>query len=267
MGRITDALRRAMLHKGSLHRQSELHNKTSPLPSLERKQDYSEINLEGVSPLIAAYYEVGGAILDEFQHIRANILKRQLKSLFITSSLPEDGKTLIALNLAFTVARAVKEERKRILVMDLDLYKRAFFDLLGLDHGTRGFSNALVDNTDVRDFILRDAKTGLYLLTAGSGHIKDLNALKSADILQVLKTEFDMVIADSMPVLSFVEPRELAPLFDAVLYVVRMLKTPRGSVNFGVQCLKDMGQENIFFALNGVKDFLPKKGNSYYKKY
>ena len=270
MGRITDALKRAMLYKNQdLAKSIDANAQILSNKSFEKRadEDYKSVNFDKMRVDAFAYYGVGGVLLDEFQHIRAALMKKNYSSVLITSSLPEDGKTTVAVNMGFAVAKAFSSEGKRVLLIDSDFHKRPFYDIFGVDmYSYPGMLDAIGNRSDIRDLIVRDKETGLFVLFTGTKNMDTMSVVGIKNLLSVLRSEFDFVIMDSMPVLNFVEPRELAPFFDAVLYVVKLLKTPRGSISYGVQCLRDMGQNNMLFVINGVKAFLPTKKTNYYKK-
>jgi protein-tyrosine kinase len=150
--------------------------------------------------------------------------QRGLHTVLITSPVPREGKTVVAINLASTLARS----SPAVLLVDADL-RHPRFPVLGIDPGP-GLADYLAGTVDLAKAIRKVEPLGFYYLPAG------LSATNPSELLQkpVLQefinqaaSVFDWVIFDSPSVNLFADPRYLATIVDGVLLVVREGVTPK----------------------------------------
>ncbi|BBP92424.1 hypothetical protein BsIDN1_60420 [Bacillus safensis] len=106
-------------------------------------------------------------IAEQFRTIRTNIeftsIQTRLKSILVTSSLPKEGKSFTAANLAAVFA----QQNKRVLLMDADLRKPAVHEYFDLSHHT-GLTNVLLNNCSLEEAILPTPIEHLELLPSGT---------------------------------------------------------------------------------------------------
>ena len=126
--------------------------------------------------------------------------KRLLKRLLITSSLPEEGKSMIAANLAYTLA---KKQQQRILLLEGDLRRPSLAKQLGLGK-LPGLSELLQGEPSPAMNIYRLEGLGFWILPAGSPPTDPLELLQSRELsalMDQLGAWFDWIVIDSPPVL------------------------------------------------------------------
>jgi tyrosine-protein kinase len=168
----------------------------------------------------------------------------------VTSSIPKEGKTTTAVNLAVTVAR----RGSNVVLADFDFRKPGLDEAFGLSENTPGALHVMADNARLDETFWsislegrvpkltsgseepthRFPKTGGTRATESNGSLRMLatgGAVGSAPqqqqlqlLLSRLRAEADIVILDTPPALLTVEVAELSPLIDAVLLVVRQGK-------------------------------------------
>jgi Mrp family chromosome partitioning ATPase len=124
---------------------------------------------------------------------------RPLKTILVTSSLPEEGKTFVALNLAATVSQ---RGRNKVLLLEADLRRPSCCSALGL--GTLpGLAECCAKPGPLAGFVYRVSGLDLCLLPAGERSAPATECLPSQRMTQVIAETgraFDWVLVDSAPV-------------------------------------------------------------------
>jgi capsular exopolysaccharide synthesis family protein len=147
--------------------------------------------------------------------------KRQLKRIVVTSTIPEEGKTLSAANLALNQARS---KVLRTLLVDGDLRRPALASRFGLSRSMPGLAECLSGERQLSDVICKVQGTNLWFLPAGEPPENPLELMQSgrtADLLNTLGSFFDWIIIDSPPLFPLADASFWARLSDGVLLVVR----------------------------------------------
>ncbi len=198
--------------------------------------------------------------------LRANLkfLSRQrpMRSLLITSTAPEDGKTFIATALAIAWAQA----GHRTVLIDFDLRRPQVHECLGLPN-EKGLTNLLVGTADLKDVLQPTALRNLQVITSGPLPPNPAELLDSEQIgrlLESLKEQAEIVILDTPPILAVSDTALLAPLADAVLAVF----VPGTTLRPMVQQLKDQVTLAQGFLIGAVLNKVtPSRGGYYYRYY
>jgi capsular exopolysaccharide synthesis family protein len=168
----------------------------------------------------------------------------------ITSPLPQDGKSTIALNLATALAERGKHT---VLLIEADLHHPTLTERLGLDGGL-GLADCLEDGLDPVSVIRRVEPLSWYLLSAGEPRSNPTELLQSevlAGVIQKLSTQFDWVLIDSPPVSPLTDALLLARQANATLLVAREGSTPRETLERAIALL---GRQRVLgIILNGME--------------
>jgi receptor protein-tyrosine kinase len=187
-----------------------------------------------------------------------NIQKQQAKAdqappanlIMVASSLPEEGKTFISINLAISMAA---ELDRRVLLVDADVSKGDITGQLGI-LANRGLSDLLHETNYLgEDAVLASNVERLSILPAGGNtdHIDELFASELMErICQHLAAADPdrIVIFDSPPLLATTEAAVLAKNMGQIVVVVEANKTPQDAVGQSVQLLE--GCANVSLLLN-----------------
>jgi protein-tyrosine kinase len=150
--------------------------------------------------------------------------QRRLQTLLITSPVPREGKTVVAINLATTLAR----NSKSVLLVDADL-RHPRIPVLGIAP-QRGLADYLAGRIELAGAIRQVDPPGFYYLAAGFASTNPselLQKLALQEFISQAAAAFDWVIFDSPSINLFADPRHLATLVDGVLLVVRENVTPK----------------------------------------
>lgn len=190
---------------------------------------------------------------------------RQQKTVLVTSSLPEEGKTSLVACLARTMALG----GRRVLVIDCDLRRPSCHRHLRL-HQSPGLSDCLSEGTPAADVIQHDADGGVDLIAAGAGVENPLQLLRSDRFRQLLREmgpRYDVILVDSPPVLPIAEARLLAAIVDRCVLVVRWRATAREYVMHAAELLRQAGGSALVAVITQAKDRLNHGYGYYYQAF
>jgi capsular exopolysaccharide synthesis family protein len=162
--------------------------------------------------------------------------KRRLQKLLITSSVGEEGKSVVAVNLAFTLARRSTE---RVLLIEADL-RRPTASALLTNSQLPGISDWAEGKLSLDDALYRVNDLPFWFLSAGRS-IDDPNPLlesaRFAKMLETISSTFDWVLLDATPMLPMADSISLCRLCDGVLVVVREGFTRRKLLNKALESI------------------------------
>jgi non-specific protein-tyrosine kinase len=193
---------------------------------------------------------------ESYKVLRTQILQRTRdkgwNTVMITSARPGEGKTVTAINLAFTFAR---EFLQTVLLVDCDLKSQKIHYYLGLSNG-KGISDYLIDDRPMRDLIVWPTIDSLTLISGGTTvqHSAELiGSPKMKALVFEMKNRYRdrYIFFDVPPLLSGADAMTFAPLVDGILMVV---ETDRTSINDVKKSLELIPQEKFLgFVLNRHK--------------
>ncbi len=186
-----------------------------------------------------------------------------LKTLLITSPLPGDGKSTMALNLATVLAERGK---RTVLLIEADLHHPTLTQQLGIEGG-HGMADCLEDGLDPVKLVRRLEPLGWYLLSSGHPRSNPSELLQGESVsvmIQELARHFDWILIDSPPVVPLTDALSLARQTDATLVIARAGRTPREAIE---QTLELLGPEQVLgVILNGIEG-LHRQYSKYYGYY
>ena len=176
----------------------------------------------------------------------------------ITSALAEEGKTLTTANLAFALSGI---ERKRTLLMDLDLRRYTLHSVLGIPSSKSEPSFLETEDWHACLWSLRPNLDALLPTRPADQPDELLHSTKMQNLLVAARQEYDYVLIDSAPLLLAADTHALLPIIDQALLVVRADHTP---IACSQDALKILGDKAVGCILNDVKRM---KYESYYHGY
>jgi protein-tyrosine kinase len=187
--------------------------------------------------------------------------QRELNSIQVTSSVVGEGKSMIAANLAVTLA---SDKRSRVLLLEGDLRRPTLADLFGLK-AVRGINQWWSEpEKDLTDFLYRINDLPLWFLGAGlsEDHPSDLlQSNRFSKAFAAIAAIFDWVVVDSTPMSPIVDANLWSQLVDGTLLVVREGKAPVTAIKKGLESLDN--PKLIGVVLNDAAEF----DQANYKKY
>jgi capsular exopolysaccharide synthesis family protein len=171
--------------------------------------------------------------------VRLDDIRKQheLKSLQVTSSVINEGKSFVAANLAVTLA---KYSGFKTLLIEGDLHRPTLASMFGLKD-LQGLSDWwTIRNQDLSRYMLRFTGTGLWFLPAGKACDRPSEILRSSQLAEAfaqLKGQFDWIVVDSTPMLPVIDANLWSRLVDGTLLVVREGVAPLKALKKGLQSL------------------------------
>lgn len=179
--------------------------------------------------------------LEPYNKIATNIkysnLDNPYKSILFTSTIMDELKSTVCVNLAYSLVL----NKKKVCLIDLDLRKPCVHKAFNVQK-----ENGLVDYLDgtmEKDEIIKHTDTGIDVITIGQKVLNPLVVLESKklkDLIEELKSEYDYVLLDSAPVIatdSFVA----AKLADGIVYNVAMNHAKKKDIQESIRSLKNLG--------------------------
>jgi len=208
-------------------------NDLSQFPSLpvSLPQDSKLVCLTAQGSFGAEKFRFLGVRLRQLQQ------SRPLKKLLITSTIPEEGKTTVAANLAAILAR---KQQPKILLLDGDLRRPSLSKLFGLGE-LPGLSEWLHGEPRPIAHIYRLEGPNLWFLPSGRPPENPLELMQSgrlSKLMEQIAAWFDWIIIDSPPVLPLADTSVWARLADGILLVTREGTTKRRPLHSGLQALE-----------------------------
>jgi len=190
--------------------------------------------------------------------------RMNLKSILVTSALPQEGKSFTASNLAQVL---VRQHGRRVLLVDADLRGPRLHQMLGTSLGP-GLSEYLQGQNDEFSIMQRGPLADLFFIPSGvtSGNPAELvgnGRLKL--LLQRVEPIFDWIIVDSPPAVPVSDASVLAKACDGVLIVVRANVTPSDIARKARMEFPD--QSLIGVVLNGTDHHAAPYSRYYYEVY
>lgn len=226
----------------------------------------------GIDGRLVSYVDPDSYIAEQYKALRTNLYslspEKPLKTIVITSSQSEEGKTITSCNLAMALSL---DKGKKVLLIDADLRKPDIHHIFGLQRKP-GLSDILNGSVDLGFFLQKPACGNLYVIPAGTTIQSASEILISATIksfLEKIKSEFDYIIFDTPPALTVTDASILGALCDGVILLVKADITQKAIVEETFNLLKDAQAKPIATILTNY--YLPNyyfhRYKYYYKKY
>jgi capsular exopolysaccharide synthesis family protein len=154
----------------------------------------------------------------KLRHLRE---RRQLKRIVVTGTAPEEGKSLVAANLALNQSRS---KVLKTLLIDGDLRRPTVASRFGFDRSVPGLSECLRGERDLFEVVYKLNGSGLWVLPAGRAPENPLELMqggKLPELLERLGEFFDWIVIDTPPVVPVADTTFWMRLADGVLLVIR----------------------------------------------
>ena len=200
---------------------------------------------------------------EQFRKLKTQIFHGSLNTphtILITSTVPHEGKTMVAFNLALALSQEI---HKKAILIDADLRKPSIHLK---DHpNAKGLSNYLSDRIPLREILIH-FEENLWVIPAGPPSRKSAELIGTGKMKEFITSLRELgddtfIVIDSPPIMSTSDPTLLSKMVDGVILVVLADRTPRESVRRAVQAIDR--DKIIGVVLNQIE----MKPSSYYSKY
>ncbi|WP_286133275.1 polysaccharide biosynthesis tyrosine autokinase [Colwellia sp. UCD-KL20] len=164
--------------------------------------------------------------------------KKPPKVIAVTSSVPSEGKSTVALHLARSFS-----EMEKVLLIEADLRHPTVAKNLNLDVHRPGLSNLLAKTHQINECIIRDKNVKLDILTSGispANPLAFLSMKRFGMLIKVFGNFYDRIIIETPPVNAVSDAVIISKIVDSVIYVVHSSKTKREQITQGLRMLKQV---------------------------
>lgn len=199
---------------------------------------------------------------ESFRQLRTNLqfanVSGRARTVLVTSSLPGEGKSTTATNLAIALSQA----GQTVCLIDADLRRPMVNEYLGLDRGA-GLTTALLGETDINVLLQPWGEDNLFVLTTGQippNPSELLGSEEMQDLISRLEEVFDIVIIDAPPILPVTDAAVLSQHVGGVILVVGTQKVKQNELTKSLEALKLVDAKVLGAVLNRV----PSKGPDAY---
>lgn len=199
---------------------------------------------------------------ESYRQLRTNLqfanVSGRARSVLVTSSVPGEGKSTTATNLALALAQAGQS----VCLIDADLRRPMVNEYLGLDRSA-GLTTALVGSADINDLLQHWGEDDFFVLTSGQIPPNPSELLGSDEMKQLilrLEDAFDSVVIDAPPLLPVTDAAVLSQHVGGVMLVVGADKLKRQDLEKSLNALELVGAKLLGMVLNR----LPVKGPDAY---
>lgn len=191
-----------------------------------------------------------------------------LKTLLVTSTQPDEGKTTVAAALGLTMALAGRSVR----VLDADLRRPAVHKALGIDNslGLSDFLTGRAELGKVEQTLEGALSTPLSVIPSGPVNREAIHKLASPDTREALLTAaagFDFTLIDSAPALAVDDAAFLASVADGILFVVGTGSVRRDQARRARNKLEEAGGRIVGVAMNRFDPARYGSGSHPYRAY
>lgn len=216
------------------------------------EQKLQKEQIQGTS--LISYMDPKSLNAEQFRTIRTNIefaqLDKSMKNLLVSSSIPAEGKSTVASNLAYVIAQT----DKRVLLVDADLRKPTVHRTFKLNN-EQGLTT-LLSNADLKfnQVVQHSRDLNLYFLPSGPippNPSEILGSGRMTLLMQELGQYFDIVIYDAPPITAVTDPQILATKVDGVVMVVRQGYTRKEEIKKAKEALDNVNANILGYVLNG----------------
>ncbi len=228
---------------------------------------------QGESPIgtthLASLDEPQSTYAEAIRSIRTAVLLTgggdRSRVILVTSSIPGEGKTTFAANLAAIMAQS----HRKVLLVDMDLRRGTLRHRMNLSAGP-GLSELLAGQLQKPDFRTIEATPRLDILVAGTPppNPSELLDSKIGELITQWRGQYDYVILDGAPLLPVTDSLIVSPLADVTLLLARTGLTERPQLLRSFRMVSQNSKHFVGMILNGLR---PDDENYYgyygYRKY
>jgi len=264
---IAHSLDDSVKHHSDLERELGLRN-LGVVPDLVKSSKIHNVDAESAKLELIAYDKPKSPMSDAMRNVQVSIMlsnkEEPARSLCVSSSIPGEGKTLIAVSLATVLTSS---GRHRVVLVDADMRKPRVHKALGISDEGIGLADLVNGERAPLDEVIRSYRIpGFFCITAG--HIPEdpvslLSGEKMQAVMQELQERFDYVVVDCPPILGFADTPIVSSYVDGLVLVVQPGKVVMGQVRQAVDAILSVDDANILGIVTNKADF----GNGYGYRY
>lgn len=226
-------------------------------------------DISTTSEFIVAY-NPKSSISESFKVLRTRVQyakieeeEEPLKTILVTSSIPGEGKTTVAINLAGSFAL----DGKKVMLIDCDLRKPRVHSVMHEDRYP-GLTDYLFGNVQLENIVRKTMIDNMDFITSGTippNPSELLGSVQLKKFLDKLKSEYDIIILDSPPSISVTDSEILFKITDGTILVVQSMKTPIEALIKVYERFENLSSHNLLGTV--LNNFSFKRNYGYYYNY
>ena len=194
-------------------------------------------------------------------NIRFASVDNPVQVITVTSSVPNEGKSLVSVELA----KAVASGGKSVLLVECDMRRRSLAPMIGA-HARYGIYSVLAGQVQLGAAVVETSQAGMYFLDC-EPHIPNpvdiLSSKRFHSFVEGLRRVYDYVIFDTPPLSAFIDASVIASVTDGTLLVVRQNFVKRDEL---VAAYEQLGKANAH-VIGAVMNFCDTEKSEYYYSY
>lgn len=226
------------------------------LPKFKRKESPTEKDYYSDNRFVEAIRTLRTSLLFSHEKVAPKVIA-------ITSSVPNEGKSTVALELARSFS-----EMEKVLLIEADMRHPTVFKNLNLDQHRPGLSNLLAKTHQINECIVRDKHVKLDILTSGitpANPLAFLSMKRFNMLIKVFGNFYDRIIIETPPVNAVSDAVIISRVVDSVLYIVHGGKTKREQITSGLRLLRQVNAPVAGVIINQSENIdTDKYQNKYY---
>jgi polysaccharide biosynthesis transport protein len=201
-----------------------------------------------------AHFEEGTPFAESFRKLRTQIqfkaIDQPLKTLMVTSTRQEEGKTTLITNLGISFS----QKGEQVLIVDCDLRRPALHKTFDTRRSP-GLSDVLVEEVPWQQTVQETDIPNLYILTSGERPRNPSELLGSDRMKKLIREtqeQFDRVLFDISSVLAVTDSAVVGPMCDGVIMIVKMKDVTIDYIHQAMEIMQSVGSNILGVALNGL---------------
>ena len=238
---------------------------SAPEPARVAELDFPSLNVSVAKDSRLAFFKDPDSLpAEKFRFLAVRLRQiqqnRPLKKVLVTSSIPEEGKSLVSANLAGVLAR----RKQRVLLIEGDLRRPTLAQQFGLGR-LAGLGEWLQGDHQKTSNIYRLADFNFWMMPAGDPPSNPLELMQSGNLARLMEhigNLFDWIIVDSPPLLPLADTTVWSRVTDGTLLVARVGKTEKAQLERALDLVKK--SDLLGVVVNGSEQTDYK---SYYQRY
>jgi capsular exopolysaccharide synthesis family protein len=223
------------------------HPLLGQLPRLKGKLESGDLQIAFVKDKDPGFSE-------EIRSIRTGVLLSSIDSphkvLLVTSSIPGEGKTSVATNIALALGQV-----RKVCLIDADMRRPTVAKVLGVDTTSKGLSNLVSGSDPTSECLHFNKELGIHIIPSGvvpPNPLELLSSVRFAEAMKWLEDSFDIVIIDSPPLQLVSDPLILSQYANSVVYVVKADSTPYQVAAGGLARLREAKAHVLGVIINQI---------------
>ena len=207
-------------------------------------------------------YEFGESIRTLRTRLEMDQKESGAKVYMISSSLPEEGKSTIAVNLSKSLA----DYGKKVILVDMDVRNPSILKILGWESLPKGLADLINEEASLDEILINGDVDNLSVLVPGNTYHKAvaiINSPKIPEVLEELRKKADYIILDTAPSGLLSDASFIAGYADACLYVVCQDFAPVDIIKEGIDMLTESNLRIAGCILNQAENGIMSYGTGY----